>query len=140
MMNRLRTRFAGKLTGWASSASAFARRRQHLLLNLGIGVVGLFGLALLRQALTVDSAGVAQDAALISAYHKSGLIAMLFFSAIASGYAYSCLQILGGATPESLRRRHALLSNLAFAATVGSALGALLLWNANVLLGGAGAS
>ena len=115
---------------------AFASRHQRLLLNLGIAAVGLFGLALLRQALTVDAVGVAQTAPLLSAYHKNGLIGLLFFGAIASGYIYWCLQFLANATPERLRRRYAWLTNLVFVTTVGTALVALLLWNANVLLVG----
>ena len=120
------------MAAWNRRARRFAARRQGLLLNIGIAFVGLCGLALLREALTVDGAGEAQTAPLISAYHSNGLIALLFFGAIASGYAYWCLQFLSGATPQRLRRQYALLSNLTFLASVGSAAVALL-WNAGVL-------
>ena len=89
----------------------------------------------------IDGMIVAATVAIVAlnGFNRRAMIypwSLLFFGAITSGYIYWCLQFLANATPERLRRRYAWLTNLVFVTTVGTALVALLLWNANVLLVG----
>ena len=123
----------GKHAGNKIETPPTAVRRKWLLLNTGIAVLGLLALALLRQALVVDGAGAAQIAPVLSALRSHGAVELLFFGAVASGYLYWCVQFLAGSRPAT--RRGTLVANLAFAATVGMAFAALLLWNVALIAG-----
>jgi hypothetical protein len=129
----IQKRHPGDRAGHMIEARSIVARRRWLLLNAGIAVVGLLVLALIRQALVVDGAGVARVGVVLSALRSHGVVELLFFGAAASGYMYWCVQFLAGSKPVT--RRRALVANLAFAATVGMASAALLLWNVALIAG-----
>jgi hypothetical protein len=133
MANETKNERPGKQAGRDIQARTGVARRKWLLLNAGIAAVGVLVLALLRQALAVDSGGADQVGAVLSALRGDGAVELLFFGAAASGYLYWCTQFLAGARPAGPRL--ARLANVAFYATVGMAFAALLLWNVALIAG-----
>ena len=115
--------------------SALIRNWHRVLLTLGIGIVGVLALGLLYHALSGNGEGQQQTMRLLAAYDKNWLIGLAFFSAIATGYTYWALQLIAEDSPDELRRRLELCSEIAFLGAVGWVIVGLLLWNLGLLVG-----
>jgi hypothetical protein len=135
MNNYTFKRLAYTLANLAKNALRQSVRRHNIVFTAGAIAVTALSLPLLYQMAIERQGDAPQPSQLLTAYHNNGSIALACFAAVAAGYCYWMLQLLGGNANQAVRNRMARWSDAAFILVVGSAVAALALWNISVFTG-----